>query len=250
MKIFFDTEFTGLHKNTTLISIGCVDEKGRTFYGEFNDYDKNQVDEWIQRNVIDNLIDNLHGQTDKGDNWYIIGKKEYIKEKLVEWMSPYKDIQFVSDVCHYDFVLLIDLFGTAFDLPFNISPYCHDINQDIADFCNISDKQAFDVSREELISSMDMNIFGMKHNSLYDAQVIKAIYNIIQDKCEDKKLKDIVYKELDACGYFMGDYNIHGIKHDKDWKPYSSNSFGKMLMDFACQYNMENENTNYKYYEI
>ena len=30
MKIFFDTEFTGLHKNTTLISIGLVDENGRT----------------------------------------------------------------------------------------------------------------------------------------------------------------------------------------------------------------------------
>ena len=45
MKIFFDTEFTGLHKNTTLISIGCIDEAGRTFYAEFIDYDRSQYDE-------------------------------------------------------------------------------------------------------------------------------------------------------------------------------------------------------------
>lgn len=28
MKIFFDTEFTGLHKDTTLISIGLISELG------------------------------------------------------------------------------------------------------------------------------------------------------------------------------------------------------------------------------
>ena len=52
MKIFFDTEFTGLHKNTTLISIGLFDENGRNFYAEFNDYDESQCDDWIQDNVI------------------------------------------------------------------------------------------------------------------------------------------------------------------------------------------------------
>jgi hypothetical protein len=31
-KIFFDTEFTGLHQNTTLISIGLISECGKNFY--------------------------------------------------------------------------------------------------------------------------------------------------------------------------------------------------------------------------
>ena len=44
MKIYFDTEFTGLHKDTTLISIGLVSECGKTFYGECYDYDENQID--------------------------------------------------------------------------------------------------------------------------------------------------------------------------------------------------------------
>ena len=56
MKIFLDTEFTGLHQYTTLISIGIISEFGDTFYAEFSDYDKNQVDNWIQENVINNYI--------------------------------------------------------------------------------------------------------------------------------------------------------------------------------------------------
>ena len=48
-KIFFDCEFTGLHKNTTLISIGLISDCGKTFYAEFTDYDKGQVDDWIKQ---------------------------------------------------------------------------------------------------------------------------------------------------------------------------------------------------------
>jgi uncharacterized protein YprB with RNaseH-like and TPR domain len=56
MNLFFDTEFTGLHKDTTLISIGCVLDNGNKFYAETTDYDINQVDDWIEKNVIANLI--------------------------------------------------------------------------------------------------------------------------------------------------------------------------------------------------
>lgn len=33
-RIFFDTKFTGLHQNTTLISIGLVSDEGERFYAE------------------------------------------------------------------------------------------------------------------------------------------------------------------------------------------------------------------------
>jgi uncharacterized protein YprB with RNaseH-like and TPR domain len=33
-KLFLDTEFTGLHQNTTLISIGLIADTGDTFYAE------------------------------------------------------------------------------------------------------------------------------------------------------------------------------------------------------------------------
>ena len=32
------------------------ENSGAVFYAEFSDYDKSQVDEWIQKHVIDNLI--------------------------------------------------------------------------------------------------------------------------------------------------------------------------------------------------
>ena len=62
-----------------------------------------------------------------------------------------------------------------------------------------------------------------------------------------KTLKDIVLKELSACGYFHSDFNIHNIKRKSDWEPYSTKSFGEMLLDFACLYNMEYEDKNYSY---
>ena len=47
--MFFDSEFTGLRQDTTLISIGLVAEDGSMFYAEFTDYDKNQVFDWLRR---------------------------------------------------------------------------------------------------------------------------------------------------------------------------------------------------------
>ena len=42
-----------------------------------------------------------------------------------------------------------------------------------------SNKEAFDMSREEIIAREAIKINGDKHNSLYDAMVIKEIYHII-----------------------------------------------------------------------
>lgn len=215
MKLFFDCEFTGLHKNTTLISLGIVNENGEKFYAEFIDFDWNQVTDWIKENVLDTFIldkaqspDGATRMKEEGHEvqnlpvvgytlglFYqsrrtkdgfteVTGTKEWISDTLKTWLSQFDSIQFVSDVCHYDFVLLIDLLmngGTALDLPENISAVCHDINQDIARHYGISEKEAFDKSREEIISELcEKLVLGNKHNSLYDAEVIKAIYEEIE----------------------------------------------------------------------
>lgn len=179
MKVFFDTEFTGLHKDTSLISIGLISEDGREFYAEIIDYDKTQVDEWIQGNVIDNLWTKL-GAFDWGcPDFYYHDNKAVITDRLKKYFNQFDTVELVSDVCHYDMVLLIDLFGTAFDLPSNVSPVCHDINQDIAKYHEISDADAFDISRENMLENNGIKIKGKKHNALYDAKVIKAIYEIV-----------------------------------------------------------------------
>lgn len=194
MKIFFDTEFTGLHKNTSLISLGMVDENGRSFYAEFTDYDKSQVNDWIQKNVINNLINDSNKIDYESNNWFVIGDKDFICTMLKKWLKQYAEVELISDCCHYDMVLFIDIFGTAFDLPSNVSPACYDINQDIGKFFKVSMHKAFDISREGIIdwynsvivnflikdeSKEKIEIYGDKHNSLYDARVIKTIYEII-----------------------------------------------------------------------
>ena len=188
MKIFFDTEFTGLHKNTTLISIGLIDENNRTFYAEFSDYDESQCDEWIHENVIKHLkwskegsIENF-GNYDDMNHIEMYGDKNYIKMQLEQWLSQYDEVELVSDCCHYDMVLFIDIFGGAFDIPKQVNPACHDINQDIATYYKISEREAFEVSREDILSSNNFIVDEeiMKHNALFDAQVIKEIYNIVK----------------------------------------------------------------------
>lgn len=187
MNLYFDTEFTGLKKNTNLISIGIIAEDGYKFYAENVDIIPEvlvRVDPWIKKNVIDRTI--MGGDRelessllDDSTITTVIRGMSDIKNQLSKWLRQFSDVQFISDVCHYDFVLLIDIFGTAFDLPMNVSPTCYDINQDIAKFYGITQKLAFDKSREDIIKELyggDI-IKGNKHNSLYDAEVIKAIYN-------------------------------------------------------------------------
>ena len=186
MKIYMDTEFTGLHKDTSLVSIGLISEDGRKFYMENYDYNKDQVDNWIQENVINNTtylsdINELGMCNMDIKNLYGVGTKERIEEELIRWFKQFDEVQLVSDVCHYDMVLLIDIFGTAFDLPSNVSPVCVDINDQIANYLAISPAKAFDVSREGLLKELlGFEITGEKHNSLYDARVIKAISEQIE----------------------------------------------------------------------
>ena len=203
MRIFFDTEFTGLRKDTTLISIGLVAESGDKFYAEFTDYDETKCDDWIRHNVLGNLFLYHVKETPDEKTLYMIDTKDGIACELNNWLQKFYSIEFVSDVCHYDMVLLIDLLsygGTAFDLPAKIPAVCHDLNQDIdlpakipavchdlnqdiARHYGISDEKAFDMSREDLVKDLcDKEIEGRKHNALYDAEVIKAIFDEIGTK--------------------------------------------------------------------
>lgn len=182
MNLFFDTEFTGLHKDTTLVSIGIVAENEKKFYAEFTGCDESQCDDWIRENVLKHTIlggnETLAKRLGENSNTTVVlGSKADIRYELGEWLKQFDEVQFISDVCHYDMVLLIDIFGGAFDLPKNVSAVCHDINQDIARHYGISEREAFDKSREGIVSELCGSfITGDKHNALYDAEVIKAIY--------------------------------------------------------------------------
>lgn len=50
--IFIDNEFTGTHALTTLISVGLVTLEGESLYVTLNDFDKDQISEWVRTNVL------------------------------------------------------------------------------------------------------------------------------------------------------------------------------------------------------
>lgn len=168
-----------------MISIGLISDDGREFYAEFTDIDVNSQDDWIKQNVLVNTAyygnKDIKGITDS--NNYYIGDKTIIQKYLKEWLLQFGDIQLISDVCHYDMVLFIDIFGSAFDLPENVCASCHDINQDIAAYYMIDEKTAFDFNREQIIEDNEIFVEGEKHNALYDAKVIKELYVNILQKC-------------------------------------------------------------------
>ena len=50
MKIIFaDTEFTGEHSKTTLVSAGFVTLDNKKLYITLNDYNKDQVTPWLKK---------------------------------------------------------------------------------------------------------------------------------------------------------------------------------------------------------
>ncbi len=209
MKVFLDTEFTGLHQNTTLISIGMITEEGQTFYGEFTDYDKSQVDAWIQYNVLNNLKltlpkpdEDRYWRWDEDKNVEVQGKRLDIAEDISDWFQdllggPVSWINYIatptptppliekstieiwSDCLAYDWVLFNELFGGALNIPKCVYYIPFDI-------CTLFKIKGIDpdINREEFAyldgrAIADENFNPIKHNALWDAKVIKKCY----EKC-------------------------------------------------------------------
>lgn len=161
MKLFFDTEFTGLHQKTTLLSIGIVDENGREFYRELDDYDQSQLNDWLRENVIGNFKN--EGSVNMG----------MLREDLKEWLKAYdygEKIEMWSDCLAYDWVLFCEIFGGAFEVPKNIYYIPFDI-------CTLMKAKGVDpdISREEFVGVEKWQSVR-KHNALHDAWMIEGCY--------------------------------------------------------------------------
>ena len=186
MKLFFDTEFTGLHKDTTLISIGITSDSGEFFYCELTDYNRNQVDDWIQINVIENLkydpaplgqsnyyvrtqYSNISSDDRDGFSIEMQGDTKDLRKELTEWLAQWDEVEIWSDCLAYDWVLFNEIYGHAFNIPENVYYIPFDI-------CTLFKMKGIDpdISREEYSGMVE----GVeKHNSLWDAVVIKACYD-------------------------------------------------------------------------
>lgn len=175
-KVFFDSKFTGLHKTTSLLSIGLVTEHGGTFYAEFTDYNRDQVGGWLKDNVIPNLYEPEGYPYDinaRPANYHK-GGRVYIANELDDWLQYLGPVEMWSDCLAYDWVLFCDLFGGAFNIPSNV----YYIPFDICTLLWVNGVNP-DISREEYAGIAAGP--NDKHNALHDALVIKACFERLQE---------------------------------------------------------------------
>lgn len=212
LRIYYDAEFTGLHKNTTPISIGIISESGAYFYAEFTDYDQSQVTDWINENVIQKLVladekegyisgssfnDTSMHKIPRPANLTVKGNKELIKGELMGWLANESacaegiQLQFFSDCYAYDWLIMNDLIGingSALEIP----EYVNYIPIDLSTALYMQGIDP-DISREEFAGDSEINriknllpfntwsVDDIKHNCLWDAYICQSCFDKLKN---------------------------------------------------------------------
>ena len=178
MMIFYDSEFTGLHQYTTLISMGLVDKNGRSFYAEFSDYAQEQCDEWINEHVLKHTrwLSSPTTQQEfcrqEGDVLVCYGNKAFVRQALETWLQDYQNTEICADCLAYDWVLFCELFGGALNIPKQVFYMPFDLPA-LFEVRGLSP----DTNRESFADFQSTSNLDQRHNALYDANLTKACYN-------------------------------------------------------------------------
>ncbi|NOT18479.1 MAG: hypothetical protein HOP20_10520 [Sulfuriferula sp.] len=120
MLIFFDTEFTGLEVEPSLISIGLISQDGREFYAELSDtYQMSDCNEFVQEAVLPYLTG--------GD--VLIPMRE-LTIRLASWLTNFKEpIQLCTDSIAWDWPWILELFADCGTWPKNMSRTPKELHQ-------------------------------------------------------------------------------------------------------------------------
>lgn len=208
MKYFIDFEFIeGFHKPMfgkrrhfiDMISVGIACEDGRNYYAISNEYNFNDADKWVQKNVIIPM----YSKTVSGDgrnHWsaenfhFHFGlSNKTIAEEIIRFCSP---MIYAPELGHdgtndfygyysdYDWVLLCSIFGRMIDLPKGFPMYCKDLKQmldDKSETWDVFQKEMLPKERLELIKQhRDFPKQQDEHNALSDAKWNKELYHFLQ----------------------------------------------------------------------
>lgn len=200
LPVYYDAEFTGLHKGTTPISIGfATDDPAVYFYAEFNDYDQSQINDWLRDNVIANLpygnldsmvVKNVIATDSSLDNHLhnvkMRGSRSDVASALQVWLQALtiasgKDkVQFYTDCYAYDWVVLNELIckdGNALNAP----EYIYYIPVDLSTALQMNGIDP-DIMREKFVGTNVVSRLEntdpfarwgseLKHNCLWDAAI-------------------------------------------------------------------------------
>lgn len=148
-QFFLDTEFIerGREHPIQLISIGIVDDSGRSFYAISSEFDPSTASDWVMENVIRCLEPGSQVQRQS------ISEIAEGVMKFVRGAYPFEFWGYYSD---YDWVVFCQLFGTMMDLPATFPKYCRDLRQ------WLNDRGHTEVSQPD-----------SPHNALGDAEWIR-----------------------------------------------------------------------------
>lgn len=168
--VFVDAEYTGEHAYTTLVSLGLVTLEGDSLYVTLNDYDRDQVTDWLRNNVLP-MIDERQS---------VSSTEAY--RTISAWLEAYADgrrINLVSAGLGSDLLLLFELWRHARpDLKYFHALHClpvylnHTKHFDLNTLFFVAGIDP-DVSREAFV---DYSVEGERHNALHDARVVRECF--------------------------------------------------------------------------
>lgn len=115
MLIFFDTEFTDLHADAQLISIGFVSEDGRTFYAELADGDA-----WHWANAGDFAKEEVLPLLEGGA---CLMAMVDLSGRLSAWLAEFaQPVQLATDSLAWDWHWMQQIFRAPGSWPANLAP--------------------------------------------------------------------------------------------------------------------------------
>jgi hypothetical protein len=213
-RYFIDTEFIeGFHNPLLgkrrhfidLISIGIVDEEGRTYYAISKEFDLeyvwNNKDTWVKDNVLEPIHKELCrkcGMYGKTYHWQLF-EPFTIKSmrNLLRWFGKTnkqiaEDIkmfcidpkpEFYGYFADYDWVVFCSLFGRMIDLPKGFPMYCRDLKQ-------MLDAKADKYGTYTIADGLSMTLDALKDNIIYPKQ--ENEHNALADAKWNKKLFNLI----------------------------------------------------------
>lgn len=181
--IFLDSEFTGLHQRTTLISIALYNSDECYFYAEFTDFDTTSLSPWLEEHVLSKLEFNITKTTliQHGHSIKIKDNSTIIKKFLLKWLSQFNNIEIWADVLAYDWVLFCELLGGARseEFPSNIfyAPFDLATLFRIKGYILPTDQYHRDINRFDFVDEDK----ALQHHALADARVEKLCYQKLME---------------------------------------------------------------------
>jgi hypothetical protein len=121
MRYFYDCEFIEDGRTVELVSIGVVAEDGREFYAVSSEFDPARANDWVRRNVLDQL------PPPASPHWR---SRTAIRDELLAFLTaPGRQIELWAWMAAYDHVCLAQLWGDMRALARPIPRFTHDLRQ-------------------------------------------------------------------------------------------------------------------------